>query len=54
CSSLILLIRFFPPLITHIVGNDTDLYRCKIEILFPPPYLRTVGNGTIFYIQGKR
>lgn len=35
-------------------GNDTDFYRCEIEILFPPPYLRRVGNGTVVYIQGKR
>ncbi|XP_050976100.1 T-cell-specific surface glycoprotein CD28-like [Labeo rohita] len=32
-------------------GNDTDFYRCEIEILFPPPYLRRVGNGTVVYIQ---
>uniref|UniRef100_A0A672PZP6 Uncharacterized protein n=1 Tax=Sinocyclocheilus grahami TaxID=75366 RepID=A0A672PZP6_SINGR len=52
-SSLILLILFFFPL-DYTYWNDTDLYRCEIEILFPPPYLRTVGNGTIVYIQGKR
>uniref|UniRef100_A0A4W5PSR8 CD28 molecule n=1 Tax=Hucho hucho TaxID=62062 RepID=A0A4W5PSR8_9TELE len=31
-------------------GNDTDLYRCAIEVLYPPPYLRTFGNGTLLYI----
>uniref|UniRef100_A0A671K777 Immunoglobulin V-set domain-containing protein n=1 Tax=Sinocyclocheilus anshuiensis TaxID=1608454 RepID=A0A671K777_9TELE len=45
-----LILIFFP----NSERNDTDLYRCEIEILFPPPYLRTVGNGTIVYIQGKR
>uniref|UniRef100_A0A4W5KZK3 Immunoglobulin V-set domain-containing protein n=1 Tax=Hucho hucho TaxID=62062 RepID=A0A4W5KZK3_9TELE len=31
-------------------GNDTDLYRCGIEVMYPPPYLRTFGNGTLLYI----
>ncbi|XP_018936110.1 T-cell-specific surface glycoprotein CD28-like [Cyprinus carpio] len=38
-------------IIAGLRGNDTDFYRCEIEILFPPPYLRTIGNGTIVYIQ---
>ncbi|XP_059355330.1 T-cell-specific surface glycoprotein CD28-like [Carassius carassius] len=38
-------------MIAGLRGNDTDIYRCEIEILFPPPYLRTLGNGTIVYIQ---
>ncbi|CAM4605179.1 hypothetical protein PO909_033607 [Leuciscus waleckii] len=38
-------------IITGLRGEDTDLYRCEIEILFPPPYLRGVGNGTVVYIQ---
>ncbi|KAL0183981.1 hypothetical protein M9458_019677, partial [Cirrhinus mrigala] len=41
-------------IIAGLRGNDSDLYRCEIEIFFPPPYLRTVGNGTVVYIQGKR
>ncbi|XP_055071974.2 cytotoxic T-lymphocyte protein 4 [Misgurnus anguillicaudatus] len=32
-------------------GEDTDIYRCKVEVLYPPPYLRSVGNGTVVYIQ---
>ncbi|KAK2905216.1 hypothetical protein QQF64_033471 [Cirrhinus molitorella] len=38
-------------IIAGLRGNDTDIYRCEIEILFPPPYLRTTGNGTVVYIQ---
>lgn len=41
-------------IIAGLRGEDTDLYRCEIEILFPPPYLRALGNGTVVYIQGKR
>ncbi|XP_055727885.1 cytotoxic T-lymphocyte protein 4 [Salvelinus fontinalis] len=36
--------------ISGLRGNDTDLYRCAIEVLYPPPYLRTFGNGTLLYI----
>ncbi|XP_026074834.1 T-cell-specific surface glycoprotein CD28 [Carassius auratus] len=38
-------------MISGLRGNDTDIYRCEIEIIFPPPYLRKIGNGTIVYIQ---
>ncbi|KAI4874066.1 hypothetical protein NFI96_018469 [Prochilodus magdalenae] len=31
-------------------GEDTDLYRCQVEIIFPPPYLSRIGNGTLVYI----
>ncbi|XP_036429876.1 cytotoxic T-lymphocyte protein 4 [Colossoma macropomum] len=31
-------------------GEDTDLYRCQVEIIFPPPYLSEFGNGTLVYI----
>lgn len=34
-------------------GEDTDIYRCEVEILYPPPYLSKVGNGTVVYIQGE-
>ncbi|XP_045067940.1 cytotoxic T-lymphocyte protein 4 [Coregonus clupeaformis] len=36
--------------ISGLRGNDTDLYRCAIEVLYPPPYLRTFGNGTLLHI----
>ncbi|XP_051565676.1 cytotoxic T-lymphocyte protein 4-like [Myxocyprinus asiaticus] len=38
-------------IISGLKGEDTDIYRCEIEILYPPPYLRRVGNGTVVYIQ---
>ncbi|XP_067266668.1 cytotoxic T-lymphocyte protein 4-like [Chanodichthys erythropterus] len=38
-------------IISGLRGVDTDLYRCEIEILFPPPYVRGVGKGTVVYIQ---
>ncbi|KAJ8383951.1 hypothetical protein AAFF_G00213200 [Aldrovandia affinis] len=31
-------------------GEDSDLYRCRMEVIYPPPYLVKYGNGTIFYI----
>ncbi|XP_051999214.1 T-cell-specific surface glycoprotein CD28-like [Xyrauchen texanus] len=38
-------------IINGLKGEDTDIYRCETEILYPPPYLRMFGNGTIVYIQ---
>lgn len=35
-------------------GEDTDLYRCRVEVIFPPPYISKFGNGTLLYIPGKR
>ncbi|KAF5895292.1 T-cell-specific surface glycoprotein CD28-like, partial [Clarias magur] len=32
-------------------GGDTDIYRCQIDVIFPPPYIRRIGNGTLVYIQ---
>ncbi|XP_023661871.1 cytotoxic T-lymphocyte protein 4 [Paramormyrops kingsleyae] len=37
--------------VTGLKGVDTDLYFCALEVLFPPPYLLRVGNGTIVYIE---
>ncbi|XP_024919877.1 cytotoxic T-lymphocyte protein 4 [Cynoglossus semilaevis] len=28
----------------------TDLYRCKIEVMYPPPYLRLTGNATLIHV----
>ncbi|XP_060784815.1 T-cell-specific surface glycoprotein CD28 isoform X2 [Neoarius graeffei] len=33
-----------------LTGEDTDLYRCEVEIIFPPPYIKKFGNGTLVYI----
>ncbi|XP_037343612.1 cytotoxic T-lymphocyte protein 4 [Pungitius pungitius] len=32
---------------------DTDMYRCEIEVFFPPPYLRLTGNGTLLHVSGS-
>lgn len=32
---------------------DTDLYRCEIEVFYPPPYLRLTGNGTLLHVLGE-
>nr|XP_040056581.1 cytotoxic T-lymphocyte protein 4 [Gasterosteus aculeatus aculeatus] len=32
---------------------DTDLYRCEIEVFYPPPYLRLTGNGTLLHVLGS-
>ncbi|KAL4609042.1 T-cell-specific surface glycoprotein CD28-like [Arapaima gigas] len=36
--------------VSGLKGEDTDLYRCVMEILYPPPYRMGIGNGTIFHI----
>ncbi|XP_028249842.1 cytotoxic T-lymphocyte protein 4 isoform X2 [Parambassis ranga] len=30
--------------------TDTDIYRCQIHILYPPPYLQHNGNGTLIHV----
>ncbi|GLD65817.1 cytotoxic T-lymphocyte protein 4-like protein [Lates japonicus] len=30
--------------------TDTDMYRCEIEVFYPPPYLRLTGNGTLIHV----
>ncbi|XP_041940466.1 cytotoxic T-lymphocyte protein 4 isoform X1 [Alosa sapidissima] len=30
--------------------DDTDLYRCVVKVLYPPPYLERFGNGTLVYV----
>lgn len=30
--------------------SDTDMYRCGIEVFYPPPYLRLIGNGTLIHV----
>ncbi|KAK5860719.1 hypothetical protein PBY51_022180 [Eleginops maclovinus] len=34
-------------------ATDTDLYRCEIDIFYPPPYLRFTGNGTLIHVLGS-
>ncbi len=33
--------------------TDTDLYRCELEVFYPPPYLRLTGNGTLIHVLGE-
>ncbi|KAM9710623.1 cytotoxic T-lymphocyte protein 4 [Menidia menidia] len=30
--------------------SDTDMYRCDIQMFYPPPYLRLRGNGTLIHV----
>uniref|UniRef100_A0A8C2XFI9 Immunoglobulin V-set domain-containing protein n=1 Tax=Cyclopterus lumpus TaxID=8103 RepID=A0A8C2XFI9_CYCLU len=39
--------------VTGLRAADTDLYRCDIEIFFPPPYRRLTGNGTLVHVLGE-
>lgn len=34
-------------------ATDTDMYRCEIEVFYPPPYLELIGNGTLIHVLGK-
>lgn len=33
---------------------DSGLYICKVELMYPPPYLVGVGNGTQIYVIGEQ
>ncbi|KAM6978561.1 cytotoxic T-lymphocyte protein 4 [Tautogolabrus adspersus] len=39
--------------VSGLQATDTDLYRCQIEVFFPPPYLRLKGNGTLVHVLGS-
>ncbi|NXX20483.1 CD28 protein, partial [Podargus strigoides] len=35
-------------------ANQTDIYFCKIEAMYPPPYVyNEKSNGTVIHVQGK-
>ncbi|XP_027735994.1 cytotoxic T-lymphocyte protein 4 isoform X2 [Empidonax traillii] len=34
-------------------ANDTGLYICKMERMYPPPYFMNKGNGTQLYVIDK-
>lgn len=36
--------------VSGLKATDTDMYRCEIMILYPPPYLRFTGNGTLIHV----
>ncbi|XP_040004990.1 cytotoxic T-lymphocyte protein 4 [Xiphias gladius] len=39
--------------VSGLKSTDTDLYRCEIEVFYPPPYLRLTGNGTLIHVLGS-
>uniref|UniRef100_A0A3B4YYQ4 Immunoglobulin V-set domain-containing protein n=1 Tax=Seriola lalandi dorsalis TaxID=1841481 RepID=A0A3B4YYQ4_SERLL len=39
--------------VSGLKATDTDVYRCGIEVLYPPPYLRLTGNGTLIHVLGE-
>ena len=39
--------------LTGLQANDTGLYVCKMERMYPPPYFMNKGNGTHLYVIGK-
>ncbi|XP_019378551.1 PREDICTED: cytotoxic T-lymphocyte protein 4-like [Gavialis gangeticus] len=36
--------------LTGLQPNDTGLYICKMERMYPPPYFMNTGNGTQLYV----
>ncbi|XP_041117262.1 cytotoxic T-lymphocyte protein 4-like [Polyodon spathula] len=36
--------------ISGMSSSDTDIYKCRVEIMYPPPYRQRVGKGTVIYI----
>ncbi|XP_057267720.1 cytotoxic T-lymphocyte protein 4 isoform X1 [Pezoporus wallicus] len=36
--------------LTGLQANDTGLYICKMERMYPPPYFMNKGNGTHLYV----
>ncbi|XP_053295910.1 cytotoxic T-lymphocyte protein 4 isoform X1 [Pleuronectes platessa] len=36
--------------VSGLKAADTDLYRCQIQVLYPPPYRRLIGNGTLIHV----
>ncbi|XP_074514412.1 cytotoxic T-lymphocyte protein 4 [Sebastes fasciatus] len=39
--------------VSGLKATDTDMYRCEIEVFYPPPYLRLTGNGTLIHVLGS-
>lgn len=37
-------------MVSGLKPTDTDIYRCEIQIFYPPPFLRLTGNGTLIHI----
>ncbi|NXI26718.1 CD28 protein, partial [Sterrhoptilus dennistouni] len=40
--------------IRNMNANQTDIYFCKIEVMYPPPYVyNEKSNGTVIHVKGK-
>ncbi|XP_036964495.1 cytotoxic T-lymphocyte protein 4 isoform X1 [Acanthopagrus latus] len=39
--------------VSGLKAEHTDMYRCKIEVFYPPPYLHLTGNGTLIHVLGS-
>lgn len=33
--------------------NQTDIYNCRIDILYPPPFDRRSSKGVVIHVKGK-
>ncbi|TKS67836.1 Cytotoxic T-lymphocyte protein 4 [Collichthys lucidus] len=36
--------------VSGLQATDTDIYRCQVEVFYPPPYLQLTGNGTLIHV----
>ncbi|XP_063068967.1 T-cell-specific surface glycoprotein CD28-like [Engraulis encrasicolus] len=45
--------RGFNVTVSGLKGGDTDIYRCQVEVFYPPPYRKRTGNGTLVYVPEK-
>uniref|UniRef100_A0A3B3UEH1 Uncharacterized protein n=1 Tax=Poecilia latipinna TaxID=48699 RepID=A0A3B3UEH1_9TELE len=34
-------------------ATHTDIYRCAIQVFYPPPYQQLTGNGTLLHVLGR-
>uniref|UniRef100_A0A3P9PSP8 Uncharacterized protein n=1 Tax=Poecilia reticulata TaxID=8081 RepID=A0A3P9PSP8_POERE len=34
-------------------ATHTDIYRCTIQVFYPPPYQQLTGNGTLLHVLGR-
>ncbi|KAM6934104.1 cytotoxic T-lymphocyte protein 4 [Xenentodon cancila] len=39
--------------VTGLKATDTDIYRCDIQVFYPPPFLNYTGNGTLIHVAGE-
>ncbi|CAJ0940390.1 unnamed protein product [Ranitomeya imitator] len=37
--------------ISGLTAEDTGLYTCKMEVMYPPPYRSSEGNATLVYVS---